>query len=196
MGRKVLSFAVCLALALSLCLVAFSQEATKKEDPWKSVKGNKYKKIHKEGYCNCIFSTKALALGKEETYNVKDKFVKPEPVYARCYFPGPVGEVKPEDYWNEIWIDGELKLRTFYEEPPGADWSTTQIWITEDTYTKVMEELEPGEHEIIIWVTKNEYKGEKAVAGEEADGKIVGKMKEIWVPKGLSIGKFIYIVPK
>jgi hypothetical protein len=156
---------------------------------WSSV--NKYKQLHKEGYSNCVFATKAIDKNKESRYTFKNKFNQ-EPVYARCYLPGPVGKVKGKDFWHEIWVDRKLKKRTFFKKPPDANWDQIQIWITEDEYSSVMKSLSSGQHDIILWVIKNEYKGKKAVAETNSAGEIVGVMKEIWVPKSLSKGKFSF----
>ena len=158
-------------------------------------KNGTYKIIDKEGYANSIFASEPIELGKEDNYQLKAVFTKPEKVYARCYFPGTVGEVEPENFWHELWIDGKLKMRTNFSESPDPEWDQIQIWITEDEYKIQMEELESGEHEIIIWVMKNEYKGDTAIAEENAASEIEGRVKEVWVPVRLSKGKFKYIVP-
>ncbi len=157
--------------------------------------GSPYRTIHPEGYANCIFAAEPIQLGREDEYDLKERFVYPEPVYARCYLPGPIGPIEGENFWHEIWIDGKLKGRTFFKEPPEPSWDQIQIWITEDEYSSRMEELGPGEHTIIIWVMKNEFQGERAVADVNAAGEITAEMKEIWVPVRLSKGKFTYVVP-
>ena len=157
--------------------------------------GSPYRTIHPEGYANCIFAAESIQLGREDEYDLKERFVYPEPVYARCYLPGPIGPIEGENFWHEIWIDGKLKGRTFFKEPPEPSWDQIQIWITEDEYSSRMEELGPGEHTIIIWLMKNEFQGERAVADVNAAGEITAEMKEIWVPVRLSKGKFTYVVP-
>lgn len=157
--------------------------------------GSPYRTMHPEGYANCIFAAESIQLGREDEYDLKERFVYPEPVYARCYLPGPIGPIEGENFWHEIWIDGKLRGRTFFKEPPEPSWDQIQIWITEDEYSSRMEELGPGEHTIIIWVMKNEFQGERAVADVNAAGEITAEMKEIWVPVRLSKGKFTYVVP-
>lgn len=156
---------------------------------------NPYKLLHPEGYANAVFATEPIGLGEEDTHELKNHFTYPRPVFARCYLPGPVGEVSGEDFWHEIWINGKLQGRTFFNEPPEPSWDQIQIWITEDEYSTQMRELGSGEHQVIIWVMKNEYQGERAVAGENAAGDIVAEMKEIWVPVRLSRGSFTYVKP-
>ena len=70
-----------------------------------------------------------------------------------------------------------------------------QVWVTEDEYKKQMGELEKGEHLITMWVIKNEFKGKKVVAKTKADGTVVAEEKEVWMPKRLSRGHFVYVVP-
>ena len=144
---------------------------------------------------NCVFAPRKIDKGKEDRAGIKSKFTKPEAVYARCYFPGPLGKLKAENFWFEIWIDRKLKGRLKFNEPPEAGWQQTQVWVTEDDFKKQMNSLGKGAHEVIIWVMKNTYKGKKAVAGQDASGKIKAEMKEIWVPVRLSKGKFAYAVP-
>lgn len=162
-------------------------------DEWQSI--NKYKKKHKEGYCNMIFATRSIGKGKEAAHQLKTTFTKPDKVYARCYFPGEVGIVTGKNFWHEIWIDGKYVMRTYFEEPPGADWDQIQIWVTEDEYKNQMQGLTRGEHTIILWVIRNEYRGKKWVTEKNSAGNYIKKEKEIWVPIRLSKGKFTYIVP-
>jgi hypothetical protein len=156
---------------------------------------NPYKLLHPEGYANAVFATEPIGLGEEDTHDLKERFIYPRPVFARCYLPGPIGEISGEDFWHEIWINGKLRGRTFFKEPPEPSWDQIQIWVTEDEYRSQMDDLGSGEHSIILWVMKNEYQGERAVAGENAAGEIVAEMKEIWVPVRLSKGSFTYVKP-
>jgi hypothetical protein len=165
------------------------------DEAWEPAPGNPFKMIHEEGYANCVFSTEPIELGNEGENTLKKHFTYPEPVYARCYFPGPIGTIEAENFWHELWVDGKLRARTFFEEPPEPSWDQIQIWITEDEYKQHMQELGKGEHEIIIWVMKNEYHGDRAEAGLNAAGEVTAEMKEIWVPVPLSKGKFTYTVP-
>lgn len=153
-----------------------------------------YKGADSYEYEKCIFSTTPIVIGAESESEIKTVFVSPEKVYARAYFPGPVGNVGKNDFWHEIWVDGKMHKRTFFTEGIDSTWDQIQIWITEDEYSAVMSELSPGQHEIVIWVIKNEYQGEKVVTETNAAGEMEKKMKEIWVPKKMSKGKFVYIV--
>ncbi len=164
------------------------------DEDWNSVPGNPYKRIHSEGYANCIFAETPIGLGEEDRHQLKNSFIAPDDVYARCYLPGPIGPVEGDNFWHELWIDGKLRGRTFFKEPPEPEWDQIQIWITEDEYSSQMNELGTGKHDIIIWVMKNEYRGERAVAGENAADEMTAEMKEIWVPVRLSKGKFTYTV--
>lgn len=163
-----------------------------KKDKWEDVNHHKYKKIHEENYSNSVFSTETIELGKEDNYELKTDFTKPEPVYARCYFPEPVGKVEGKNFWHEIWINGKFIKRTQFEKPPDPEWDEIQIWVSEDEYKQEIADLGSGKHEIIIWVIKNEFKGKEVVTETTLSGDIKGKEKEIWVPKRLSKGKFFY----
>jgi hypothetical protein len=150
--------------------------------------------IDPEGYANCIFATAPIGLGEEASAPVTDRIVAPDPIYARCYLPGPIGPIEGENFWHELWIDGKLRSRTFFNEPPEPEWDQIQIWVSEDEYADQINALGPGEHEIIIWVMKNESHGERAVAGTNAAGEIVAGMEEIWIPVRLSKGSVTYVV--
>ncbi len=163
-----------LSVLLLLCIFAFQPGSALAADP------KSYKKKSAEGYGNCIFAGKEVVKGGESTVSIKDTFTGPEPVFARCYFPGPIGRVEASDFWHEIWINGQIKKRTLFHEAPGSNWDQIQIWVTENDYTPEMKALKRGKHEVVIWVMKN--------ARTES-----GKVK--WAPARLSRGEFIYIVP-
>lgn len=153
-----------------------------------------YRVIDPEGYANCIFATAPIGLGEEAKAPLTDRIVAPDPIYARCYLPEPIGPIEGENFWHELWIDGKLRSRTFFNEPPEPEWDQIQIWVSEDEYADQINALGPGEHEIIIWVMKNESHGERAVAGTNAAGEIVAGMEEIWIPVRLSKGSVTYVV--
>ncbi|MBN1802981.1 MAG: hypothetical protein JW891_15840 [Candidatus Lokiarchaeota archaeon] len=163
-------------------------------EKWKDFDGHPYKKIHEENYCNTIFSTEPIELGKEKSSVIKDRFKKPEKIYARCYFPGAVGKVGDKKFRHELWIDGKLAKMIFFKNPPEPDWDTIQVWVSEDEYKSEISELSSGEHEVLLWVIKEEFGGTEVVSEKDSSGNIVQKEKEIWIPKRLSKGKIIYEV--
>ncbi len=142
---------------------------------------SKYRKISSEGYGNFIFANEQIEVGKEDNYQLKSVFKKPEKIFARCYFPGNIGEIKAQDFWHEIWIDGKFIRKTVFYSKPDPNWDQMQIWISEEVYSDLIYTLEKGEYKIIIWVLKNE----------------ITKVKDITETKTikLSKGEFTYIVP-
>ncbi|MEW6265668.1 MAG: hypothetical protein AB1641_21555 [Thermodesulfobacteriota bacterium] len=132
---------------------------------WRPVEGHAFKRTSDQGYCNCVFSSQEIHKGGENAAALKNEFTRPEPVYGRCYFPGPIGPVQPEDFWHEIWIDGQLAQITEFQEPPAADWDQTAVWITED-YVREMNALKPGRHEVVVWVMMNQYRGQRIKEGK------------------------------
>ena len=180
-----------LAVLVSAVMLVSAGAAEK----WSPVSGHAYKQISGEGYSNCIFAPKEIGKNKEAAAGIKQAFTKPEPVYARCYFPAPVGKVKGGNFWFELWIDRKHRGKVTFAKPPDAGWRQTQVWVTEDDFKKQMRSLGSGKHEGIIWVMKRVFKGKKAVAGQDASGKIKAEMKDIWIPVRLSKGKFTYSVP-
>jgi len=161
---------------------------------WTSIKGNKYKKINDEGYCNAILSTTPIEMGKEEHNILKNTFIKPERVYARCYFPEPVGEVKGENFYHELWIDGNLVKTTYYKQSPDPDLDQIQVWISEDEYESQIDSLETGQHDLVLWVIKQEFRGMEKVIEKDLSGNKISREREVWLKKRLSKGKFSYQV--
>ena len=83
-----------LPLGLFCCLLLVLCPArVRAGEQWRRVPGHLYKQMALEEYCNCIFSTKPIPKGAESSVPVKDTFTSPEPVYARCYFPFPIGQI-------------------------------------------------------------------------------------------------------
>ena len=165
-------------LVILLLLIVVTQAYG--EEKWRAEPGQRYRKVHTDGYGNCLFASEAINPGQESALKIRNEFTRPEQVYARCYFPEPVGPMAAEDFWHEIWIDGKIVKRTVFAEPPDPGMDQTQIWITADDYAREMADLAPGVHEVTIWVMKN-------VRGKS------GKIK--WTPMRLARGDFKYKVP-
>lgn len=154
-------------------------------ETWRPMDRDGLRKKSLLGYCNCVFSTQDIPKGREKDVPLKDEFTAPEPVYARCYFPEKIGPLRAEDFWHEIWIDGRLAQFTRFKKPPPPDWDQVAVWVTAEDYAEEMKHLEPGEHEIVIWVLKN------------ADPKPHSDTEPfIPEPQRLSRGRFLYTVPK
>ncbi|MBF0528205.1 MAG: hypothetical protein HQK55_02815 [Deltaproteobacteria bacterium] len=139
-------------LALMIVWLPISVNAA--EETWKPVADHPYKKQVADGYCNCIFSHQDIPKGRESTVEIKSDYVTPEPVYGRCYWLKPIGAVRAEDFWHEIWIDGRLVQLTEFQDPPAPEWDQIAVWVSED-YSKEMKALKRGKHEVVIYVMKN-----------------------------------------
>ncbi|MBY8983131.1 MAG: hypothetical protein KGD57_09295 [Candidatus Lokiarchaeota archaeon] len=155
----------------------------------------KLKEIHKEGYANIIFSSTPIEYGKEDKNSIKNIFKKPEPIYARCYFPNSIGKVGERNFWHEIWIDGNFVKRTLYKDPPDPEWDQIQIWVSDEDYKNELLNLESGEHDIIIWVMKCEFEGKFFKTETTLSGDLLVKEKERADLTRLSKGNISYIVP-
>lgn len=140
---------------------------------------NPKKNCAPDGTCNCVFSPSPIPRGQEETVMIRNDFLKPQPVYARCYFIEPVGKIEPENFRHELWIDGMMSRKTLFEEPPDQKWDQISVWITSEDYTDVINALEPGEHTIELRVYKKEEGKEKKDAKRDVL---------------LSWGSFLYVV--
>ena len=166
------------ALVIMLLVTCVTQ--ANGEEQWRGVRGDRYRKIHVDGYGNCLFASAEISSTGESDLEIRTDFTKPDQVYARCYFPEEVGPLAAEDFWHELWIDGKIVKRTVFAEPPDPRADQTQIWITADDYAREMAGLAPGVHEVTVWVMKN-------ARGES------GKVK--WAPVRLARGDFKYVVP-
>ena len=167
------------AAAIGLVLSLIISGPARADEKWQAVGGHRFKKLSAEGYGNCIFSTSEIVRDGEFKVKIQDIFTKPDQVYARCYFPEPVGRIEAADFWHEIWIDGLIAKRIVFGEPPAPNADQTAIWITAEDYADEMAALKPGRHEIVLWIMMN--------ARNES-----GKIK--WIPRRLSKGEFIYEV--
>ncbi len=58
-------------------------------------KNSKHRKIE-DGIGNCIFSSKPLPFDKEGRYQVETRFETGDAIYARCYYPERIGDMKTE----------------------------------------------------------------------------------------------------
>jgi|GEM_PF-1403887 len=144
---------------------------------------------------HCIFASEEIKKGSEHKVILKKRFTKPERVYARCYFPKRIGVIEARNFWHEIWINGYMKMRTRFKRPPRAHWRQSQVWITEDEYKKQIHYLPRGTHRITIKFIHNVYLGKEKITVRLSNGRKTVKIKERWIPKILSAGKFTYIVP-
>ncbi|MBY9006548.1 MAG: hypothetical protein KGD63_07295 [Candidatus Lokiarchaeota archaeon] len=154
-----------------------------------------FKKIQKEGYANIIFSSKPIEYGAEDEESLKKVFTKPDPIYARCYFPNHIGKIEKRSFWHEIWIDGKFIKRTLYESPPDPEWDQIQIWITDDDYKNEILNLDSGKHEIVIWVMKCEFEGKYFKIETTLSGDPLINEKERVKLSRLSKGNITYVVP-
>ncbi len=164
------------------------------DDKWKPFNGHKYKKIHEKGHSNIIFSTTPIEKGKEDQNQIKSDFEKPEPVYSRVYFPEPF-DASELRYMVEYWIDGKMVKTGGGKVEPG--WDTIQLWITEEEINDVIEfkYLDPGEHEILVWIKVPTEVEEMVTTETTLSGEVVSKKSNLQKVKYVSSGKFKYIVP-
>lgn len=144
--------------------ILFACTAAGAEDSqWQSVPGHKFKKISKNGYCNCIFSNEEIPKHGEAGIQIKKSFMKPEQVFARCYFPKSIGQIPAENFWHELRIDGNLVRVTEFEEPPTPDWDQTAVWITSEDYPKVMKEMGQGRRQVELRIMKKTMMGKPVI---------------------------------
>ncbi len=157
-----------------------------------------YRKVT-DGKGNMIFSTKRIALNQEASVPLKTEFKLGEPIFARAYFPGPFGAVKQgEEYFVDIWIDGNHAQRIKYKNPPDPSWDTIQVLIantgSDEARADLFSGLSKGGHQVAIYCGKEDFMKTKAVAKKTNDGVQVSK-EQVYKPVYLSEGKFTLVVP-
>jgi hypothetical protein len=160
----------------------------KAQGEWQDVPGQPFRKKAAEGHCNCLFAPTEIMRGGEARAGIRSAFAGPEPVYARCYFDGPIGPLAPDDFWHELWIDGRMVKITEFAHPPQPDWDQISLWLTAEDYSTEFKALPPGRHEITLWVLKNTY------LSYPDPPKLEENRSPVLVR--LSKGSFIYTVPK
>ncbi|MCG8569722.1 MAG: SPOR domain-containing protein [Spirochaetes bacterium] len=142
-----------------------------------------------------IFATQSIPINNKTNIKTKESFTFPQPVYARAFLPAPIGKVKAENFWHEIWINNKLVRRTYFRSPPEADWDQIQIWVSEDEYQDQIKNLKPGQHQLTLLVYINQFQGKKSITDTNEKGESVTTEKEIWIPRILAKGTFQYLVP-
>ena len=95
----------------------------------------------------------------------------------------------------EYWIDGKMVKTGGGKVEPG--WDTIQLWITEEEINDVIEfkYLDPGEHEILVWIKVPTEVEEMVTTETTLSGEVVSKKSNLQKVKYVSSGKFKYIVP-
>ena len=101
-----------------------------------------------------IFASSPIPLRHEQAVTLQTEFSVPDPVYARAYFPVALGALVAGELWHELWINGELVKRYFYETLPEADWTQVQIWLSSEVYQAEFAALTAGQHQVEIRLYK------------------------------------------
>jgi predicted Ser/Thr protein kinase len=103
------------------------------------------------GYGNCVFSIRQLEQGAEDPGAARAEASASDPIFARCYFPAPVGESKAGQVWEELWIDGRKRAHVIYDPalPPDDDQVAVQL---SGRHAARLRELSSGKHTVDLWI--------------------------------------------
>jgi len=158
---------------------------------------SKYRKIDKNGEANIIFSSQQIKKNMEKDITIKDTFTADEPIFARVYFPGPVGKLKKgERMLYDLWIDDQYAGRTSFSDI-NPSWDTAQLLIRntgqDEFNADLFSGLSKGKHKMQIFASKEVFMKQKYV-GKRVDDKIHVSKENVHTAKCLSKGTFTYIV--
>lgn len=158
---------------------------------------SKYRKVDKQGEANIIFSSQQIKLNMESSVILKDTFKAGEPIFARVYFPGPVGKLqKGERLLCDLWIDEQFAGRTSFATVDPS-WDTIQLMVNntgkDEFNADLFSGLVKGKHKMQIFVGREGFMKQKYV-GERVDDKIKVSKENVYTAKYLSRGVFFYLV--
>jgi eukaryotic-like serine/threonine-protein kinase len=110
------------------------------------------KKVHSQGnFGNCIFSTRPLEAGKEDSNSVRTSFATQEAIHGRCYFAHQVGVSKAGEVWQELYIDGRKVAQIIYDPPLPNDETQVGLPFSEQNQARLAE-LPAGKHTFDVWI--------------------------------------------
>jgi len=120
------------------------------QEGWASRGG--LRKVQSKGtYGNCVFANRELERGAEDPAEARAEVSAADPLFARCYFPRPVGENKAGQIWEELWIDGRKRAHVIYDPalPPEDDQVALQL---SGRHAARLRELSSGKHTLDLWI--------------------------------------------
>ncbi len=110
------------------------------------------KKVQAQGnYGNCVFSTKPLEAGKEDSNAVRTSFSAQEEIHGRCYFAHQVGANKAGEVWQELYIDGRKVAQLIYDPPMPNDETQIGLPFSEQNQARLAD-LAAGKHTLDVWI--------------------------------------------
>jgi hypothetical protein len=108
------------------------------------------RRLHSAGYGNCIFSGKELERGGADA-SLRNVFGVGEPIFGRCFFPHAVGPNKPNEIWQELWIDGVKRAQIIYDPALSPDEDQLGFDLSR-RHASRLGELSSGKHTLDVWI--------------------------------------------
>ncbi len=160
-------------------------------EEWTIVDDNQFKRVHKDGYSNIIFSNRNFeSLAPTQ---VSNNFSSPDYIYGLAYLSGPIGIVNENDIWFEVSINGRKLGRVVVAGGPSPEWDRLHLMIT-SSYEETFKSLPKGDHRIEVVYIKNINGGNRPVTYLNEYNDIITEMQPLIVPTKISYGHFIYAV--
>jgi serine/threonine-protein kinase len=103
------------------------------------------------GYGNCVFSSRQLERGREDTGALRTTFSASEPIYGRCYFARQIGPNRPGEVWQELWVDGVKRAQVIYDPALPNDEDQLALEVSRRHGSR-FGELSSGKHTLDIWI--------------------------------------------
>ncbi len=156
------------------------------------------RKIDSKGIGNMIFASTSISKGQESRVQLKTNFTPSDKIYARGYFPGPVGAFsRGEQMHVHLYVDGKVAWRGTYGTPPNASWDQMSLYMRrtgDDDFkggmSRALDTVTSGSHEVMVMFVRDKFLKYKEVI----KGNSVTK-EPVYAPVNLSKGKFTFVVP-
>jgi predicted Ser/Thr protein kinase len=126
------------------------------------------RKVQSErGYGNCVFF-RGEPPAPAEVSRETAVFLASDTIGCRCYLPRAVGDNRPGQIWEELWIDGRKRAHVIFDPaiPPEDEELTLQL---SSRHAARLRELSDGKHTLDVWIYRQGAEPENPVplaAGE------------------------------
>lgn len=157
------------------------------------------KEVDAQGVANIIFASSAIGKGQEKSAVLKDKFNSEDKIFARCYFPGPIGNFKKgEEAHIHLWLNGKVVWTGTYSGKglPEPSWDQIQVYIRntgDDDFrgaiSNALATAPSGENKVQILILRDKYVRNKLV---KKGNSVIEE--PVFQPINLSKGSFTYTV--
>jgi hypothetical protein len=165
-----------------------------------NAQSSKFMTLNKDGTGNIVFSTTVIKKNEESKNALSTKFTSGDSIYARAYFPKPIGAFTGEEEgFIDMWIDGKHEKRLNFSNkdvPADKDQMLVYVYNTKDYKPDFKDDvwgtLSAGEHRIKLVVGRTKFLRKGATAEVQGD-KIVVKRDDPHAAVYLSDSNFTFV---